>query len=194
MNFELPIKKIGTVPVPMLERALQGMLDYEKQNQYQFEFEDWRRLDSYNNPQNIQLADIAGQLLIDHVMSHFHNHVLYGWSLSYLPGKTRVVDHVDRMMLHRLAQRIIVPVNNVPDVLNWHYERDRITKRFYTLDYGNIYRLNTAATHGLENFNEQARRAVYFDVMPVRLYEKFQDNFEIQKVILLKSTGVIHVL
>lgn len=194
MYFDLPFKRIGSVPVPLLEHALHGMFEYENHNEYKFEYENWKRLDSYNNPLGIKLQDIAGQELIDHVMSHFKDHMLYGWSLSYLPSKTRVVDHVDRMMLHRLAQRIIVPVNDVPDVLNWHYCDDRQTKRFYTLDYGYIYRLNTAATHGLENNNTQPRRAIYFDVMPTRLYEKFQDNYEIQKVILLKATGVIHVL
>lgn len=194
MYFEYPIKKIGTIDQSILHNVNQRLIEYETNNKYNFNYQDWQRLDSYNNPTGIQLADIVGHDIIKITMSLFTDHMLYGWSLSHLPAKTKVLDHVDRMMLHRLAQRIIVPVTDTPDVLNWHYSRDKVTKRYYTLDYGNIYRLNTAVTHGLENNNTQPRRAVYFDVMPIRLNNKFKDNFEIQKVILLNASGEIYVL
>lgn len=194
MFFDLPIKTIGTIDHKILEKVNNLLIQYENSNNYVFEFQNWQRLDSYNNPKKFNLSDIVGQEIIDVVMKHFPKHMLYGWSLSYLPGKTKILDHVDRMMLHRFAMRIIVPVSDTPDVLNWHYSKDKITKRHYILDYGNIYRLNTAVTHGLENNNVNPRRAVYFDVMPQRLYEKFKDNFEIEKVILLNASGEIHVL
>lgn len=194
MWFEHPIKEIGLIDTGLLENVNARMCAHEDQNKYVFKYEDWERLDSYNNPSGITLASIVGQEIIDTVMAHFKNHILYGWSLSHLPGKAKISDHVDRMLLHRLAMRIIVPVTNTPDVLNWHYARDKMTKRFYILDYGKIYRLNTAATHGLENNNINPRRAIYFDVMPERIYHKFKNNFEIEKVILLKSSGEKHVL
>lgn len=194
MYFNLPIKVIGTIDVSLLEQVHCRLIDHENNNNYIFKYENWERLDSYNNPAGFKLENIVGQEIIDIVMSHFPDSVLYGWSLSHLPGKTKISDHVDRMMLHRLARRIIVPVNDTPDVLNWHYSSDKVTKRYYTLEYGKIYRLNTAATHGLENNNINPRRAIYFDVMPVRLYEKFKNDFEIEKVILQKASGEIHVL
>jgi hypothetical protein len=194
MNFEFPIQVIGDVDTNILTLVNNKLIDYESKSQYIFQYQNWSRLDSYNNPENLKLEDIIGDDIVNRVMSYFQNEVLYGWSLSYLPGNTKIADHVDRMMLHRLAKRIIVPVSNTPDVLNWHYSPDKISKRFYTLDYGKIYRLNTAATHGLVNNSKEPRRAVYFDIMPTRLFEKFKDSFDIQKVILLNSTGEIHVL
>lgn len=194
MWFEHPMSEIAPISTDILDEVNASMINYESKNQYEFNYQNWERLDSYNNPSKIPLEQIVGQRIIDEVMSHFNDSMLFGWSLSYLPGKTKISDHVDRMMLHRLAKRIIVPVSNTPDVLNWHYSRDRITKRHYIFEYGKIYRLNTAVTHGLENYNSQPRRAIYFDVMPTRLYEKFKDNFEIEKVILLNASGEIHVL
>lgn len=194
MNFELPIKTIGKINTDILDEVNERLIQHESKSEYVFKYQNWQRLDSYNNPENFKLEDIVGSRIIESVMSYFPSEVLYGWSLSHLPGKTKILDHVDRMLLHRLAKRIIVPVSNTPDVLNWHYSSDRITKRYYTLDYGNIYRLNTAATHGLMNNNEQSRRAIYFDVMPKRLFDKFKDSFDIQKVILMNASGEIHVL
>ena len=197
MYFELPMKLIGSIDCRLLDYANSKMIEFEQSNKYIFKYQNWHRLDSYNNPNSVQLNDIIGNDFIDAVMSYFPGQMLYGWSLSHLPAKTKILDHVDRMLLHRLAQRIVVPVTNTPDVLNWHYSNDKITKRFYMFEYGHIYRLNTSMTHGLSNNNSQPRRAVYFDVMSTRLYEKFKDNYEIEKVILFNSStehGALHVL
>lgn len=185
---------IAAIDHGILDRSNQRLIERENKKEYVFKYKDWLRLDSYNNPENLSLESIVGQEIIDEVMQHFPGSMLYGWSLSHLPGKTKIDDHVDRMMLHRLARRIIVPISNTPNVLNWHYSRDKITRRHYMFDYGNIYRLNTAATHGLVNNNEMPRRSIYFDVMPNRLYERFKDNSDIEQVILMKSSGVTHVL
>lgn len=194
MWFDLPMAVIGDIDTSILDDVNNRMIQYETNNKYVFNYKDWERLDSYNNPTGIKLEEIVGNKIIDTVMSHFPGHTLFGWSLSHLPGKTKIDDHVDRMMLHRLAKRIIVPVNDTRDVLNWHYSGNKVTKRYYIFNYGKIYRLNTAATHGLENNNTVPRRAIYFDVMPTRLYEKFKNNFEIEKVILVNASGEIHVL
>lgn len=194
MNFDSPMKVISPIDNNILDVAHQRLVDYENKNEYVFKYKSWLRLDSYNNPENRTLDSIVGSEIIDAVMKHFPDSVLYGWSLSHLPGKTKVDDHVDRMLLHRLAKRIVVPINKIPDVLNWHYSKDKTTKRYYTFDYGNIYRLNTAATHGLVNNNDMARRAIYFDVMPSRLYNRFKDNLDIQNVILAIASGITHVL
>jgi hypothetical protein len=194
MYFSLPVQQIGTISTELCERVNQRVSQWESNARYKFKYEDWQRLDSYNNPENFQLTDIVGEEICTHVMSYFPGQMLYGWSISYLPGKTKILDHVDRMLLHRFAKRIIVPLNNTSEVLNWHYSDDKDTKRYYTLDLGNIYRLNTAATHGLMNQSENPRRAIYFDVMDVRVYEKFKDHPDINQVILMKAAGVIHVL
>lgn len=194
MYFDLPMKIIASINNEILDRANQRLIEHENKKEYVFKYKDWLRLDSYNNPENLTLDSIVGQEIIDEVMKHFSDSTLFGWSLSHLPGKTKIDDHVDRMMLHRLARRIIVPISNTPNVLNWHYSSDKITKRYYTFDYGHIYRLNTSSTHGLVNNNSLPRRAIYFDVMPTRLYNKFKDDPDIEKVILMKASGIIYVL
>ena len=188
------MQQIAKISTDILDRANHRLVEHENKNEYVFKYKDWLRLDSYNNPENLTLDSIVGKEIIDEVMSHFQNSVLYGWSLSHLPGKTKIDDHVDRMLLHRLAKRIIVPISNTPNVLNWHFSRDKITKRYYTFEYGNIYRLNTSATHGLVNNNNESRRAIYFDIMPCRLYDRFKDDTDIEKVILIKASGITHVL
>ena len=193
MNFNLPYKKIGSVPLEILAGLEQRVIDFEGTGAYKFKFGDWRRIDSYYNPDNHQLADIVGQEIIDHAMSFFPKEVLFGWSLSYMPEKSNVIDHVDRMLFHRFAKRIIIPITEKSDVLNWHYSKDKLTRRFYFFEYGNIYRLNTALTHGLINSGATARRAIYLDVMEKRLYEKFKSHPDILKVILVDATGERHV-
>lgn len=194
MNFDLPMKVIAPISHTILNEVNNKLCEYESREEYIFKYKEWQRLDSYNNPKNHTLESIVGHNIVDEVMQHFTDSILYGWSISHLPGKAIISDHVDRMMLHRFAKRIIVPISNTPDVLNWHYSKDKITRRFYTLDYGKIYRLNTAVTHGLINNNTLPRRAIYFDIMPTRLNEKFKNHFDIQKVILIKASGEIHVL
>jgi hypothetical protein len=194
MNFESPYKKIGTIPDAILTDLEDKVINFEKNDAYNFTFGDWRRIDSYHNPDNHQLEHIIGSELIDHVMQFFPDHVLFGWSISYLPGKSTVVDHIDRMMFHRFAKRIIIPITKKSDVLNWHYSRDKVTRRYYFFEYGNVYRLNTAATHGLANAGANPRRAIYLDVMERHLYEKFKTHPDILKVILMKATGEISVL
>lgn len=192
MNFNRPYQHIGSVPKELLVNALQGIVDLESKQGYNFKFGQWLRLDSYHNPDNYQLADIAGQELIDHVMSYFPDNKLFGWSISYLPGMGDVIDHADRMFFHRLAKRIIIPVSDTPDILNWHWQ-DQHTKRFYFFEYGNVYRLNTAYTHGVKSFNKEIRRAIYLDVIDNRLYDKFKDHPDIVKVILGKASGEKYV-
>lgn len=192
MNFNLPMRHIGTVPRPLLERALAGVEELEQQKGYNFKFGEWLRLDSYHNPEGYELGHIAGQELIDHVMSYFPGDILFGWSVSYLPAEAAVIDHADRMFFHRIAKRIIVPITDTPDVLNWHWNKDG-TKRNYFFEYGNIYRLNTAYTHGVKSFNKNIRRAIYFDVMEKRLHDKFISHPDIVKVILANASGEKYV-
>jgi hypothetical protein len=113
--------------------------------------------------------------------------------VSYLKGKSDVVDHTDRMMFHRLAKRVIVVINDVPDVLNWHWVTAKMRVN-YLLEYGNVYRLNTSITHGLKNNNSNNRRAIYFDMMPKRLYNKFKSHQDIVSVILADAVGEKYVL
>jgi hypothetical protein len=96
------------------------------------------------------------------------------------------------MFFHRIAKRIIVPITDTPDILNWHWQ-DNDTKRYYFLEYGNIYRLNTAYTHGLQSYSKQVRRAVYFDVIEPRLYNKFKQHPDILKVITARASGEKYV-
>jgi hypothetical protein len=194
MNFNLPYMKIGKVPEPIVEQADDLIKNFEKNNSYNFKLKDWLRLDSYHNPLNFKLADLVGQELIDIVTSHFPDHTLYGWSVSHLPAKGQIIDHADRMMFHRFAQRIIVLTSKAKDVLNWHWASDRETKRYYIFETGNIYRLNTAVTHGVKSFSDEDRRGVYLDIMPTRLYEKFHNHPDILKVILTNATGEKYVL
>jgi hypothetical protein len=194
MNFKYPYEKIGTVPTDLLKTVEQQVVDFETTDAYNFKHGDWLRIDSYHNPDNWKLESIVGQGLIDHVTSFFPDDYFFGWSVSYLPGKKDVVDHADRMMFHRFAKRIIVVLSDTPYVLNWHYSSDKETKRPYLLEYGNIYRLNTAVTHGLRNGSSQDRRAVYFDMMPKRLYNKLKDHPDILKVILMNASGERYVL
>jgi len=192
MNFNAPYREIGTVPPALLNKALDGIIDLENKKGYNFKFGEWLRLDSYKNPDNYQLADIVGQELIDKVMSYFPEEVLFGWSVSHLPPLKEVVDHVDRMFFHRIAKRIIIPVSDTPDILNWHWQ-DYKTKRNYFFDYGHIYRLNTAYTHGLRSYNKNVRRAVYLDVIEPRLYDKFKSHSDMLKVITENAIGVKYV-
>ena len=194
MNFNRVYKTIGPVPMTLLAQADAGIDAFEKRDAYNFKHGEWLRLDSYHNPDNYQLADIVGQELIDHVMSYFPGEVLFGWSVSHLPPMQTIVDHADRMFFHRLAKRIIVPISNADDILNWHWNRDRQTKLPYTFPLGHVYRLNTSVTHGVQSFNKQARRAVYFDVMESRLYDKFKGHADIVTVILANAVGEKYVL
>lgn len=194
MNFGLPYIKIGTVPNIVLEQADELIKHFESNHEYNFKLKDWFRIDSYNNPNNFQLQDLIGPDLQNHVMTFFPEHTLYGWSISHLPAKKDIIDHADRMLFHRFAKRIIVITSQNKDVLNWHWAKDKQTKRPYLFDYGNIYRLNTAVTHGVHNYSDQDRRGVYFDMMPTRLYEKFKNHHDILKVILTNATGEKYVL
>ena len=194
MNFDLPYFKVGSVPVTMLEQADALIKNFENNHEYNFKFGDWRRIDSYNNPGNFQLSDLIGPDLQSHMQLFFPNHVLFGWSLSHLPAKTGIIDHADRMLFHRFAKRIIVITSQNKDVLNWHWAKDKLTKRPYVLDSGHIYRLNTAVTHGVHNHSNEDRRGVYFDMMPTRLYEKFKNHNDIMTAILTNATGEKYVL
>lgn len=194
MNFNLPYMKIGTVPMTVVQQADDLIKNFESNNRYNFELKNWLRLDSYNNPENFQLVDLVGADLVNTVLDYFPDHVLFGWSVSHLPAKSDIIDHTDRMMFHRFAKRIIVITSENQDVLNWHWSSDRKTKRPYVFERANIYRLNTAVTHGVRNFDNIDRRGVYFDIMPTRLYERFHSHPDILKVILTNATGEKYVL
>jgi hypothetical protein len=194
MNFSLPYFKVGPVPITMLEQTDELIKSFETNHEYNFKLKDWLRIDSYNNPNNFQLTDLIGHDLQNHVMKFFPDHKLFGWSISHLPAKKDIIDHADRMLFHRFAKRIIVITSKNKDVLNWHWAADKKTKRPYIFDYGNIYRLNTAVTHGVHNYSNEDRRGVYFDMMPTRLYEKFKNHNDLLKVILTNATGEKYVL
>lgn len=184
---------MGQVDKTLLEQVNANIEVFEQKNAYNFKHGEWLRLDSYHNPENYKLEDIAGSEIINTVTAIFPEDVLFGWSVSYLKSKSEVVDHTDRMMFHRLAKRVIVLVNDVPDVLNWHwFSKD--TRVNYLLEYGNVYRLNTSITHGLKNNNSNNRRAIYFDMMPKRLYNKFKSHQDIVSVILADAVGEKYVL
>jgi hypothetical protein len=194
MNFDLPYKHIGPVPRELLEQAELGVIDLEASGAYNFKHGEWLRLDSYYNPDNHELSDIVGSGLVDHVMSFFPGEKLFGWSVSHIPPHQPVIDHADRMFFHRFAKRIIVPINDVGNnVLNWHWSWND-TRRCYFFEYGNIYRLNTAWTHGVKNSSNQVRRAVYFDVMETKFYDKFITHPDILTVILANAAGEKYVL
>lgn len=198
MYFKLPYTKLADAPLKLLQTSEAKLISHEtastsEDNIYKFSFRDWQRLDSYNNPQNVRLEDAIDPELVTFAMGLFPTEHLYGWSLSFLPANTAIADHVDRMLLHRFCKRVIIPLSTTPDVLNWSYERDRTTKRFYTLDYGGVYRLNTAITHGLYNNSNLPRRAVYLDIIDDRLYNRFKNHPEMQKVILANALGEIYV-
>lgn len=193
MFFKGHYQVIGKVEPQLLEQVNANIVAFEQKQAYNFKHGEWLRLDSYYNPENHRLEDIAGIEIINQVTAMFPDDMLFGWSVSYLPGKSDVVDHVDRMLFHRLAKRIIVTTTNTPDVLNWHWHSDKMRIN-YLLEYGNVYRLNTALTHGLKNNNLENRRAVYFDMMPTRLYEKFKSHPDIVSVILADAIGEKHVL
>ena len=184
---------IGQVDKTLLEQVNSNIEIFEEKQAYNFQHGEWLRLDSYHNPENYKLEDIAGSEIINAVTAMFPEDELFGWSISYLKGKSEVVDHTDRMMFHRMAKRVIVLVNDVPDVLNWHwFSKD--TRVNYLLEYGNVYRLNTSITHGLKNNNSNNRRAIYFDMMPKRLYDKFKSHQDIVSVILSDAVGEKYVL
>lgn len=196
MYMSVPYQPLFDVPQDLLQRLDQRLTELEGQKVYSFSLDDWERLDSYSFglSKMPKVQDYLGTEVADLVMSHFPGERLFGWSLSMLPPKTTVVEHTDRMFFHRLARRIIVPVSGTKDVLNWSYAKDRKTKRYYLMPSGKAYRLNTAVTHSLANNGTVPRRAVYFDVMPSRLYERFASHPDLAKVILQQNTGVIHVL
>lgn len=194
MNFDRVYQAVGSVPLELLKQADMSIDQFEQTNPYNFKHGEWLRLDSYHNPEQRQLSSIIGQDLIDHVMSYFPGEVLFGWSVSHLPAGQVIVDHADRMFFHRLAKRIIVPISNAEDILNWHWNRDRATRLPYILPLGQIYRLNTAVTHGVQSFNNKARRAVYFDVIEQRLNDKFISHPDMLTVILANATGEKYVL
>jgi hypothetical protein len=184
---------IGQVDKTLLEQVNSNIEIFEQKKAYNFKHGEWLRLDSYYNPENYKLEDIAGSEIINKVTAMFPEDELFGWSVSYLKGKSEVVDHTDRMMFHRLAKRVIVVINDVPDVLNWHWASDKVRVN-YLLEYGNVYRLNTSITHGLKNNNTNNRRAIYFDMMPKRLYNKFKSHRDIVSVILADAVGEKYVL
>lgn len=193
MFFKGYYQVAGKLGTSLLEQVNANIIAFEQKQAYNFKHGEWLRLDSYYNPENYKLEDIAGAEIIDSVKAMFPEDELFGWSVSYLPGKSDVVDHVDRMLFHRLAKRVIVITTDTPDVLNWHWYSDD-TRVNYLLEYGNVYRLNTAITHGLKNNNVENRRAIYFDMMPKRLYEKFKSHPDIVSVILADAVGEKHVL
>lgn len=184
----------GLVDKNLLAQVNANVELFEQKQAYNFKHGEWLRLDSYYNPDKHKLEDIVGNNIIDIIKSMFPEDEMFGWSVSYLPGKTDVVDHADRMMFHRIAKRIIVVVTDTPDVLNWHWHSNKKTRINYLLEYGNVYRLNTAITHGLKNNNVENRRAIYFDMMPKRLYEKFKSHPDIVSVILTDAVGDKYVL
>jgi hypothetical protein len=193
MFFSGYYQLIGQVNKTLLEQVNSNIELFEQKQAYNFKHGEWLRLDSYHNPENYKLEDIAGTEIINAVTAMFPEDELFGWSVSYLKGKSEVVDHTDRMMFHRMAKRVIVLVNDVPDVLNWHWATSNM-KVNYLLEYGNVYRLNTSITHGLKNNNINNRRAIYFDMMPKRLYNKFKSHQDIVSVILADAVGEKYVL
>ena len=193
MFFQGYYQIAGKLDQSLLEEVNSNIVTFEKKEAYNFKHGEWLRLDSYHNPENYKLEDIVGTEIINAVTAMFPGDTLFGWSISHLTGKTDVVDHVDRMLFHRLAKRVIAVTTDTHDVLNWHWYSDTARVN-YLLEYGNVYRLNTAITHGLKNNNIENRRAVYFDMMPTRLYEKFKSHPDIVSVILADAVGEKHVL
>jgi hypothetical protein len=193
MFFQGYCQLIGSVDKTLLSQTNIKIQTFEQGRAYNFKHGEWLRLDSYHNPENHKIEDIAGPDIVDAVTAMFPEDELFGWSISYLPGKNEVVDHTDRMMFHRLAKRVIVVVNDVPDVLNWHWKSNTL-KVNYLIEYGNVYRLNTAITHGLINNNTESRRAIYFDMIPKRLHRKFKSHADILTVILADAVGEKYVL
>lgn len=193
MFFQGYCQLIGSVDKKLLSQTNNRIQTFEQGRAYNFKHGEWLRLDSYYNPENHKIENIAGSDIVDAVTAMFPEDELFGWSISYLPGKNEVVDHTDRMMFHRLAKRVIVVVNDVPDVLNWHWKSNTL-KVNYLIEYGNVYRLNTAITHGLINNNTESRRAIYFDMIPKRLHRKFKSHADILTVILADAVGEKYVL
>lgn len=193
MFFQGYCQLIGSVDKNLLSQTSARIQTFEQGKAYNFKHGEWLRLDSYHNPENHKIEDIAGSDIVDAVTAMFPEDELFGWSISYLPGKSEVVDHCDRMMFHRIAKRIIVVVTDTPDVLNWHWKTNNM-KVNYLIEYGNVYRLNTAITHGLKNNNTENRRAIYFDMMPKRLHSKFKSHADILTVILADAVGEKYVL
>jgi hypothetical protein len=185
--------KIASISTDLLETADDRIQNFEKENPYNFKFGDWLRLDSYNNPNNIKLDEVVGTEIISFIKKFFPDDEMFGWSISHLPAKTEIVEHTDRMLFHRIAKRIIIITNPVTDVLNWHVHKDANIIIPYIFEYGNIYRLNTAYSHGVKNNSDHNRRGFYIDMMPKRLYEKFNKHPDILTVILDNATGVKHV-
>lgn len=194
MYFKTPYKVVSKIPTALLSAAEKNAELFEKSDAYNFKYGQWLRLDSYHNPENYQIKDITGTEIVDYVTSLFPDDEFFGWSVSHLPAKADIVDHADRMLFHRFAKRIIVCLSDVNDVLNWHWSKDGTTKRPYFFEYGTIYQLNTASTHGVKNYSNKDRRAVYFDMMPSRLYEKMKSHPDILTVILSNATGEKYVL
>ena len=193
MFFQGYCQLIGSVDKKLLSQTNNRIQTFEQGRAYNFKHGEWLRLDSYHNPENHKIENIAGSDIVHAVTAMFPEDELFGWSISYLPGKNEVVDHTDRMMFHRLAKRVIVVVNDVPDVLNWHWKSNTL-KVNYLIEYGNVYRLNTAITHGLINNNTESRRAIYFDMIPKRLHRKFKSHADILTVILADAVGEKYVL
>lgn len=192
--MKIPMQQLFTVPKEILNDARQKILNMEATEGYSFKLQAWKRVDSYafNSPPD--LSKYVGSDLVDYVISKFPDDVLFGWSLSLLPSKEKVIEHTDRMFFHRFAKRIIVPIDGTKDVLNWSYDNDKKTRRYYLMPEGFAYQLNTAITHGLSNNGPFDRRAVYFDMIDQRLNTKFSSHPDLKKVILQQNTGVIHVL
>ena len=193
MFFKGTCRLEGKLDEHIIDRAEARLIEFESNPIYNFSYKDWQRLDSYHNPSAYNLVDIVGEELVAAVLQIFDSHKLFGWSISSLPGSTAIADHADRLMLHRLAKRIIVPLTDTHSCQNWHWNThdQRIN---YTLDRGGVYRLNTAITHGLKNNSTEPRRAVYFDMMPDRLYDKFSTHTDITSVILANAIGNKYVL
>jgi len=194
MYMHVPVKTLFEVSNLLSTDVEKRLVDLEANGLYNFKLGAWERVDSYGLSKAPKLSTVIGNELVNYVMKQFPGEHLFGWSLSMLPPGQQVLEHTDRMMFHRLARRVIVPVGPTKDVLNWSYASDKKTKRYYLLETGAAYQLNTAITHGLSNNGSLPRRAVYFDVIDERLYQKFISHPDIMCVILKQNTGAVHVL
>lgn len=193
MFFKGTCRLEGSLDEQLISSAEAQLIKFESNLIYNFSYKDWQRLDSYHNPSAHNLTDIVGEELVGAILQIFPSHKLFGWSISSVPAGTLISDHTDRLMLHRLAKRIIVPLTDTHSCQNWHWSTPDLRIN-YTLNRGGVYRLNTAITHGLKNNGTEPRRAVYFDMMPTRLYDKFNTHADITSVILANATGSKYVL
>jgi hypothetical protein len=184
----LPVKVIGTVDQPTLNKLHQELLNKFNNK--------WIRRSTNNlmdtsyclkaiTPSNFDIPDSQTQqelkeLLLPFVQPYvLENEVIVYLDVSSLPPGTKSLVHVDYLLMHVLSRRIRIPITTNPKSVFSLKTADGIHN--FNLKVGNVYETNNQSLHTAANLGDTDRWHIAVDIMDNDLYNILVKNNQLYR-------------